>query len=103
MRAYVLGVVETQVYEVRCPRCQTSFAPETRRCVHCGGPVQAGQPVASMGGGRPPVEPASGPLPEEPDDATDELSLGGRGRGALWLLTAILAVAGSLVRTCQGG
>ena len=23
-------------YEVRCPRCDVSFPPETRRCMHCG-------------------------------------------------------------------
>jgi hypothetical protein len=26
-------------FEVRCPRCQVSFPPETRRCLHCGGPT----------------------------------------------------------------
>ena len=94
---------DTRVYEVRCPRCRTSFAPETRRCVHCGGPVQAGRIVASTSGsGRPPTEPQSGVLPEDPDEAQEELALGGRGRGVLWLLTAVLAVLGSLARTCQG-
>lgn len=23
-------------YEVRCPSCNVSFPPETRRCLHCG-------------------------------------------------------------------
>jgi len=26
-------------FEVRCPRCGVSFPPETRRCLHCGGPT----------------------------------------------------------------
>ncbi len=26
-------------FEVRCPRCDVSFPPETRRCIHCGGPT----------------------------------------------------------------
>ena len=26
-------------YEVRCSNCDVSFAPETRTCVHCGGPT----------------------------------------------------------------
>lgn len=93
----------TRIYEVRCPRCRTSFAPETRRCIHCGGPVQAGRIVASMPGGRPPDEPTSGELPDDPDEAQAEMALGGRGRGLLWLLTAVLAAAGSLARNCQGG
>jgi hypothetical protein len=29
-------------YEVRCPRCDVSFPPQTRTCIHCGGPT--GQP-----------------------------------------------------------
>lgn len=66
--------------------------------------MQPGRIVASTGGGgAPPAEPRSGVLPEDPDEAQEELTLGGRGRGALWLLTAILAVLGSLARTCQGG
>jgi hypothetical protein len=30
---------ETTYFEVRCERCKTSFAPGTRTCVHCGGPI----------------------------------------------------------------
>ena len=26
-------------YEVRCPRCDVSFPPEARTCMHCGGPT----------------------------------------------------------------
>jgi len=26
-------------YEVRCPHCDVSFPPETRKCIHCGGPT----------------------------------------------------------------
>jgi hypothetical protein len=96
-------VASSRVYEVRCPRCQTSFAPETRRCVHCGGPVHSGRVVASMPHGRPPSEPASGEMPDDPDEAQEEFALGGRGRGVLWVLMALLAAAGSVVRNCQGG
>ncbi|MBW2500792.1 MAG: hypothetical protein JRF61_26210 [Deltaproteobacteria bacterium] len=27
----------SSAYEVRCPRCDVSFPPETRECIHCGG------------------------------------------------------------------
>ena len=31
-------------YEVRCPSCDVSAAPGTRRCIHCGGPVRDSRP-----------------------------------------------------------
>ena len=31
--------MDTTHYEVRCERCKTSFAPGTKQCVHCGGPL----------------------------------------------------------------
>jgi hypothetical protein len=34
------------VYEVRCYQCETSFAPETRRCIHCGAPLARGPRTA---------------------------------------------------------
>lgn len=96
-------LTDAHVYEVRCERCQTSFAPETKRCLHCGGPLHSGHIVASRGAGTASGEPASGPLPDDPDEAQEELMASGRGRGLFWLLTAALAIAGSAVRTCQGG
>lgn len=32
---------QVQSYEVRCPRCDVSFAPETKKCIHCGGRTTA--------------------------------------------------------------
>jgi len=32
-------VYDASHFEVRCPRCEVSFPPETRRCLHCGGPT----------------------------------------------------------------
>ena len=26
-------------FEVRCERCKSSFAPGTKQCIHCGGPL----------------------------------------------------------------
>ena len=39
------------VYEVHCYQCQTSFAPETRRCVHCGAPLEKGRRMVSAAEG----------------------------------------------------
>ncbi len=30
---------ESSTYEVRCERCQTTFAAGTKQCVHCGGAI----------------------------------------------------------------
>jgi hypothetical protein len=30
-------MLESGYVEVRCERCQSSFAPGTKQCVHCGG------------------------------------------------------------------
>ena len=35
------------VYEVHCVSCQTSFAPGTRQCVHCGAPLENGRRMVS--------------------------------------------------------
>jgi len=35
-------------YEVRCPRCDVSFPPEARTCMHCGGPTGASGVFAAL-------------------------------------------------------
>ena len=32
-------------YERHCPRCAVTFPVEQRKCLHCGGPTQAGPPA----------------------------------------------------------
>jgi ribosomal protein L37E len=32
-------MADTTYFEVRCERCKTSFAPGTKQCIHCGGPI----------------------------------------------------------------
>jgi hypothetical protein len=110
---------EPAPYEVRCPRCNTSFAPETRRCVHCGGPVAA--PGAQRATQRPEVRrparvpgaqrTASGPGAQRPatgagglEEVADEEEIQLRlapARSALWVATLLIAVVASLLRTCQ--
>ncbi|MCP3982833.1 MAG: hypothetical protein GY723_00500 [bacterium] len=96
----------TEFYEVRCERCRTSFAPETKVCVHCGGPL--GQSLL-FGRIQRKTEPnttsaSSGEMamPYEHDEDSEELKLQSRGRNVVWILTAVLAMAMSLLRTCGG-
>ena len=77
-------------YEVRCENCRTSFPPETKRCIHCGGPI----------GGGPPGWLASLPAGAEGDDESLPPS---RARNVLWLITAVLAVGMSVLRNCAQG
>jgi hypothetical protein len=86
-------VATTSYYEVRCERCRTSFPPETKRCIHCGGPLGGG--LAAM------LRP--GRVPDEPGDeaeAGDE-AVAVPGRNLLWVVTAVLAVGISLLRACM--
>jgi hypothetical protein len=97
-------------YEVRCPRCNTSFAPETRRCVHCGGPLTrpGAQRVALRPGLRRPALPPGAqrpvPGPVGVEEAADEEEIQLRlapARSALWVATLVVAAVASLLRTCQ--
>jgi len=40
--------------------------------------------------------------PYEYDDESEELKLQSRGRNVVWILTAVLAMGMSLLRTCGG-
>lgn len=104
-------------YEVRCERCQTSFPPEAKRCIHCGGPLGAGlgRWLSSRTGPGPaaahpaPAHPAAAhpapagsappgaPAPEEADE--DELPFQ-RGGRIIWLVTAAIAIVLSALRSC---
>jgi uncharacterized OB-fold protein len=90
MRRYPPGVQDAPIYEVRCERCGTSFAPETRRCIHCGGPVGRGYVVGSFASEGDVAAGRESPVADLP----------ARIRNPLWVLTVILAVAVSVVRTC---
>ena len=84
-------------YEVRCERCQTSFAPETKRCIHCGGPL--GRGIGAL------LRPGAAPNARTPDPGaeaeTDEDLLQVPGRNLLWIVTAVLALGVSLLRACM--
>ena len=84
--------IEATQYEVRCYRCNTSFAPGTRVCIHCGNRI----------GRRPPIE-VLGPEFQTPG-GDEELELRTTpGRGVIWVVSALVALAGSMLRMCQPG
>jgi hypothetical protein len=74
---------QSQFYEVRCENCGTSFPPETKRCIHCGGPLGVGRGTVSEG------DPADAELPFQ------------RGRSIVWVATAVIALVLSMLRNCQ--
>ena len=115
------------IYEVRCERCQTSFAPETRRCLHCGGRLKAGaalrsalpremQPAGLPPGGVAPPAPgtdsqgqtvqtaqtAQTAQPELPPGVGDEeVEEEPPQRRIFWgAITGLLAMLGALLRDC---
>jgi hypothetical protein len=83
-------------YEVRCANCNTSFPPETKRCIHCGGPLGTG--LGRLLGSRP----APAGLPRDEDAADDELPFQ-RGRSIVWVVTAVIALVLSALRSCAEG
>jgi hypothetical protein len=82
-------VSENAIYEVRCEQCRTSFAPETRRCVHCGAPLRRGRQVGSL------TEDFD---PDHPSEETELLKKGPR--AAIWVVMALLTAVASMLRTC---
>ena len=106
-------------YEVYCPKCRVSFAPEQKRCIHCGGrtgPRMVDVPDTPPGfdQGALAAEPevaseaapefATGPLIEGADESAE--SEGRRSgtflRMAGTLVWVILAIGIGLVRACRG-
>jgi len=75
-------------FEVRCYHCDTSFAVGTKSCIHCGQRL-----------GRPPVEVVyGGARSQAPEEEVKNSPL----RSVMWVLMAIIAVAMSVARSCEG-
>ena len=85
-------MAETTYYEVRCPNCNTSFPPETKRCIHCGGPLGGGLRGFLAAAG-------AGPSPAEAEQEEAELPFQ-RGRSIVWVVTAVIALVLSMLRSC---
>jgi hypothetical protein len=82
-------------YEIRCEKCGTSFPPETKRCIHCGGPLGTGLGRLFAPG----RAPAGVPAEEEEEEEVPFQ----RGRNVVWLVTAAIALVLSALRTCTQG
>lgn len=91
----MLGLMAaSNFYEVRCENCRTSFPPETKRCIHCGGPIGGGAPSWLPGGGAP----AGASEGDEGESLPPS-----RVRNVLWLVTVVIAVVMSALRNCTPG
>lgn len=86
----------TEFYEVRCENCRTSFPPEAKRCIHCGGPLGGG--LAALLRQRAPAGGEPGLVLEEEGEEQDVPS---PGRSLLWVITAVVAVGISMLRACM--
>ena len=108
-------------YEVRCPRCDVSFPPETRKCVHCGGPttkkgaatIEHWAPAdldRKTAGNSSPIEPEPSPIfstemgqPQTEDGEGESSLLRTLLRSFGSLIWIILLVAFTLARNCGEG
>ena len=100
-------MTNTTVFEVRCDHCNTSFAPGTKHCVHCGRRITGGL-IAALGAASGTASDdsmaneASGPFrpgPLHDDDEEEAQTLGG-GRSPVWILTALFLVVSAVLRGC---
>jgi hypothetical protein len=88
----------TEFYEIRCENCRTSFPPEAKRCIHCGG---------ALGGGLATLLSARRRAGGEPElvfeEEAEEREVQTPGRSLLWVITAAVAVGISMLRSCMEG
>jgi hypothetical protein len=86
---------DSSTYEVRCERCQTTFAAGTRQCVHCGGALGRRLLAFDALGGR--GASPSGAAEREPNAPDAQPALGRIFRVAMIGLVLVTAFA----RTCM--
>jgi len=105
--------VSSQGYEVVCPRCEVTFAPETRRCVHCGGatmrPAEARAHTHAPGpvapDRRPPFSLERPPPPGMETEEDEDVPAGrtsswiSRAMGLVWIAALVAITA---YRACTG-
>ena len=83
-------------YEITCPRCKVTFPPETRTCIHCGGPVGRRFTIGQR---------AEAPADVVRDDELDAESASGS-NAIRWLVRSpliLLVIVFSILRACSGG
>jgi hypothetical protein len=93
-------------YEVRCPRCNVSFPPGTKRCMHCGGRTGPGLVAGSTSQSdgpefvlRPSDRTGPGAFGEEEEELGDRRP--GLMRSAVTVIWVLLAIAFSVIRACS--
>jgi len=101
----------SQGYEAVCPRCEVTFPPETRRCVHCGGAtMQPGEAHAHAPGSpasdrRPPFSLERPPPPRMETEEEEDVRAGrasswiSRVMGLVWIVALVAITA---YRACMG-
>ena len=94
VRAYLPCVSKDIIYEVRYHQCETSFAPETRRCIHCGAPLARGRRVIAGAERFDPDQVAE----DQPEEEGELLSRGPR--MAIWVVVALVTAVASVLRSC---
>ena len=89
-------IIESVGYEIRCNRCDVSFPPDAKVCLHCGGRLGGGLPIGRKA--------ATGPPAIDGEIDPDESAGGGgflrTGIGSIWIL---LALSATCYRVCSGG
>ncbi|MBW2385920.1 MAG: hypothetical protein JRG92_19985 [Deltaproteobacteria bacterium] len=105
---------EISPYEVRCSRCQVSFPPDTKRCMHCGGRTvptyirvangltEGREPIGEAHGHEVLVHPSER-AGVEPIGVEQEVEGGRSGlmRSAVTVVWVLLAVGFSILRACS--
>jgi hypothetical protein len=86
---------DSSYFEVRCERCQTSFAAGTKQCVHCGGAIGRRLIALDTLAGRDSSVPPRGE-PGEPSAQAAQPAIGRVLRIAMIALVALTAI----VRAC---
>ena len=100
---------QSNFYEVRCETCDVSFAPATRRCLHCGGRLSSAAEPAR----RSLLRQALGDTPFEsvetrqthpaplPDEGLEEDAISRKpGLSPLTGIWIALALGGAILNTC---
>jgi hypothetical protein len=79
---------QAQIYEVRCFRCNVSFPPDAKTCLHCGARLGLSSEVGAL------------PRVAIPDEAGEQ-QVPTVARVLLWAVSAGVAILLSALQTCR--
>ena len=90
-------------YEVYCHHCRVTFAPGTRRCVHCSGRLSQEAPLGTLQDGPSmPLHPVEELMEEPADFAVEDEKPKRIGFSPLTMVWVALLLVGYLYRACSG-